>query len=91
MGKININSHIIMMISKLEGKNVWHITSNPRWCRTTKACNEIMCNVFNDYAEYKNCGSLHRMIRVEDCNDYGINEIDIKPEFTLNPAEAKDK
>lgn len=64
-----------LLISKLVGKELWTVVSNPAWSSSSIALDQLLRNFCNDYVEYRNCGVLHRMIRLKDCKDYGI-EID---------------
>jgi hypothetical protein len=76
-----------LLISKLVGREIWSVTSNPSWNRNSISMNQLMLNFGNDYVEYRNCGVQHRMIRIEDCTEYGIDFDDIKSEWKLNAAE----
>lgn len=78
-----IKSHYRVLISTLSLGDTWKIVVNPRWNASMRACNQILLSFANDYAEYKNCGVIYRMIRVRDLEKYGINEV--KPEWVLNP------
>lgn len=70
-------------ITRLEKENEWCIVSNPRPDRLSQACNALLMNTANEYVEYKNCGVIHRMIRLEDCHLYGICKATIKSECLL--------
>lgn len=84
--KTAIPDHFRITLSRLTGDAEWDVISNPRWMSTENACNKILLNAANRYAEYQNCGVVHRMIRVKDAAEYGIDEI--KPEWALNPEDA---
>jgi len=76
-----------IQIAKLENENEWCLVSNPKIDQCSRSQNEILRNSANDYAEYKNCGVLRRMIRIKDCCDYGINESEITLNCIIDPAE----
>lgn len=62
----------------------WSVVKNPKWNPVTRGQSAILDNEVNDYAEYKNCGVIYRMIRVTDWNDYERGSLE--PEWTLNPS-----
>ena len=61
-------------IAKHESEECWKLITNPRIDFASTACNNLLINSANDYAEYKNCGVLHRMIRYKDIGKYGIEK-----------------
>lgn len=67
-----VKPHFRVLLCRHESNPDWQIVSNPRWDYFTKAQSAILENFANDYAEYKNCGCLHRMVKVEDLNKYGL-------------------
>ena len=52
----------------------WRIVEDTVMDSFWHALNNILLNEFNDYAEYKNCGVLHRMIRYKDLKLYGLSD-----------------
>lgn len=72
-----------VILSRHESNPEWQIVSNPRWDYFTKAQSVILENFANDYAEYKNCGCMSRMVRVEDLEEYGLTVTD--PAWALDP------
>ncbi len=65
-----------VILSRHESNPEWQIVSNPRWDCFTKAQSAILENMANEYAEYKNCGCMSRMIRAQDLENYGLKVTD---------------
>lgn len=78
-----------VIISRLDEDEKWIVLSNPRWDYFAIALNMLLLNHANEYADYKNCGVLYRMIRVESIEKY-FNETTLKPEWTLDPRDVPD-
>lgn len=72
MNKVNFR----LILVKLVGEEKWGIVSNPKYNSFTKSLSNILLNEANNYAEYKNCGCVHRMIRVKDSKKYFDEAID---------------
>jgi hypothetical protein len=81
-----ISNHNRVLLCKLDNDGDWSIIGNPTHDFFSLSMNDILLNAANDYVEYRNCGVLHRMIRYEDLEKYGINKSHVKPEHTLKPA-----
>lgn len=80
-----IQNHDRVLLSKLDNGEYWSVIANPGHDFFSRSMNAILLNTANDYVEYKNCGVLHRTIRYEDLEKYGINKSYVKPEHTLKP------
>ena len=72
-----------VILSRHESNPEWQIVSNPQWDCFTKAQSAILENMANDYAEYKNCGCMSRMIRAQDLKNYGLTVTD--ESWSLDP------
>lgn len=83
--KPGVPAHFRVLISRLADRRYWRVTSDPKWLHDEIACSKILLNEPNKYAEYQNCGVVHRMIRAEDAAQYGIDYIN--PEWALNPED----
>ena len=78
-----------VFLTKLEGGCCWEIISNPRVDNFSKAMNAILANFANNYAEYKNCGVLHRMVRFEDIELYGIKKSKVNSKNSIEVDSFK--
>lgn len=85
-----------ILLSRMNINEHWVVISNPSYGYFEKACNMILNNECNQYAEYLNCGVYHRMIRMirfKDLADYNINSDSILQEHILRVSgfeEVKD-
>lgn len=74
-----------VILTRLAGRDEWHVVSNPRWDHCTRGQSAILDNTCNDYAEYRNCGCVYRMIRYKDRREYGIRKL--RSVWTLDPRQ----
>lgn len=77
-----------VLLSRMDVNRPWEIISNPDWNVISRACNTVLTNFANDYAEYKNCGVTYRLIRLDDVEGYGVEREAINREWMLNPNDA---
>lgn len=70
-----------------QNKVKWEVVSNAKVDHFTGAMNDILRNLANDYAEYKNCGVVYRMIRFMDLFQYFDDVSFVSPKLALSPKE----
>ena len=74
-----------VILTRLSEEDKWQVVANPKWASSTVGMSNILDNSANDYAEYKNCGCIYRMIRDKDWPEYGEGEL--ADAWMLDPME----